>query len=653
MRLLFTASRVRASVFTLIATSVVVSGSLGGASSSAQASPTKTVSLTTVSSTQPGTSSALSGMSFDRETHRGYVVDYPHDVILVFDLEANAPKVIATIPVDASTIAVDASSHRLYVGQYFPRSVKVFDIDPDSATVNTELASFGIGSMLPGLMAARADGSVLIGNSSTDGVVILDSDDGSTRTVAMPSGVTDIEVDPLSGDALVSSYTAQAVTRITADGSAVAWPLDAHPRAVAIDGGRAFVASEDDTGATRLDVHRVSDGRLLDGPVSVAGRATGLAADAASGLIYLSSSLPFAPSLTVLDAADLSTMAERSDMYLFDATIDRTTGIVYTVESGSGSGSPMRLTGIRATVSPVRGVVRLAGENRYQTAAVVSSDAFAPGVETAYLASGETFPDALSGSAAAGREGAPMLLVSRDRIPSAVADELLRLKPSRIVIVGGRSSVSDLVASEAARYAGAVVRVDGPNRYAVSASISRSTFSSGAPVAYVSSGEGFADALSASAAAGLQSGPVLLVEANRISDDVSTELARLHPARIVVTGGSQTISDAVVAELARRAATTRLAGDDRFSTSAALSAGAFPTTSTVYVASGATFPDALSGAAASISDRAPVLLVGTKTIPDSVARELQRLRPTRIVVLGGPATISVAVENELAAYLAP
>jgi putative cell wall-binding protein/Tol biopolymer transport system component len=297
---------------------------------------------------------------------------------------------------------------------------------------------------------------------------------------------------------------------------------------------------------------------------------------------------------------------------------------------------------------------RVGGADRFEVAAAVSAGTFAPHPRIVYVASGAVFPDALSGSAAAGSQNGPVLLVSRDTIPASVATELTRLSPQTIVVLGGESTINSPVEAELHGYATNVVRVSGADRYEVSAAISANTFGAAAPVAYVASGATFPDALSGSAAAGLQKGPVLLVKKDGIPVSVSAELARLAPAKIVVLGGTTTIAESVVATLRSIAPTTRIGGPDRFTVSAAVSAANFPAnTHTVYVASGAVFPDALSGSAAAIQTGGPVLLVTKDEIPAPVAAELNRLNPKRIVVLGGTNTISETTLNAMRGFLAP
>jgi putative cell wall-binding protein/endo-1,4-beta-D-glucanase Y len=297
---------------------------------------------------------------------------------------------------------------------------------------------------------------------------------------------------------------------------------------------------------------------------------------------------------------------------------------------------------------------RIGGADRFAVSAAVSASTFAPGVDTVYVASGEVFPDALSASAAAAAQGAPVLLVQRAAIPAAVGAELVRLAPSRIVVLGGPATVGAEVVAALAAY-GAVERVGGADRYGVSAAISAATFDPGGRVAYVASGEVFPDALAGSAAAGAEGAPVLLTQKNAVPTSVADELRRLAPARIVLLGGPNTVSAAALSTLATVAPVTRVSGADRFGVAASISAGVFDPARShiVYVASGAVFPDALSASAVAAANHGPVLLITRDTVPAATAAELDRLSPGRIVILGGPNTVSETVATQLATHLAP
>lgn len=311
---------------------------------------------------------------------------------------------------------------------------------------------------------------------------------------------------------------------------------------------------------------------------------------------------------------------------------------------------------IVAARSFTEGVNRVGGSDRYAVSAAIANEAFVSTGITVYVASGATYPDALSGSAAssADRDGAVLLLVSRDSIPSGIEAQLLRIRPNKIVILGGEDSISAALEPALARFAPRVVRLAGTDRYDVSASLA-TVFPTTTRTAYIASGAGFADALSASAAAGKEKAPVLLVTKDDVPPSTITALSRFPGLQnIVVMGGEESVSDAVVARLSAIANTTRVSGRDRFEVSANVSAAKFGAgASTVFIASGEVFPDALSSACVAVPRAAPVLLVTKNAIPDAVALELSRLKPTVIVLLGGTETVSDGVFAKLRDYLHP
>ncbi|WP_175494341.1 cell wall-binding repeat-containing protein [Herbiconiux ginsengi] len=297
-------------------------------------------------------------------------------------------------------------------------------------------------------------------------------------------------------------------------------------------------------------------------------------------------------------------------------------------------------------------VERIGGADRYEVAVHASQKSHPAGSNLVFLASGTGFADALSASAAAGVKDAPVLLVPKDTVPKVVLDEIVRLAPSEIIILGGTASISAALERSLQFLPGTVSRFGGADRYEVAAQVARWAFTA-SDVIYVASGEKFPDALSAGAAAGDWGVPVLLTTKDGVPDatlDVIREDTALED--IVVVGGPATVSDSVVNELSAFAAVTRFDGADRYGVSAATSEHAFcASLPTVYVASGEVFPDALSGSAAAIAAGSPVLLVTRDSIPATVATELKRLDPMRIEVLGGPNTISQGVMDALHAYL--
>jgi len=197
------------------------------------------------------------------------------------------------------------------------------------------------------------------------------------------------------------------------------------------------------------------------------------------------------------------------------------------------------------------GATRLAGPDRFGTAAAVST--LWTSAATVYLANGMDFPDALAGAAAAGAKDAPVLLTRADALPESTASALVRLKPTRIVVLGGAAVVSEAVAAEAAAATGvatAVQRLEGPTRYDTAVAVSKASFpTAGVPVVYIANGMSYADALAGAAAGGERGGPVLLTPQSALPAAVFDEVVRLKPKRIVLLGGPSVVGDGVLARL--------------------------------------------------------------------------------------------------------
>jgi putative cell wall-binding protein/GH25 family lysozyme M1 (1,4-beta-N-acetylmuramidase) len=190
-----------------------------------------------------------------------------------------------------------------------------------------------------------------------------------------------------------------------------------------------------------------------------------------------------------------------------------------------------------------RPVTRVFGADRYATSAAVSASTFPTGRGgTAYVAAGTNFPDALSGGAlAAGTDAGPMLLTSPTALPSATEAELARLRPAKIVVLGGDLSVSPAVADQLARIA-PVQRLAGADRFATSARIAEVAFPQGASTVYLANGLAFPDALAGAPVAGRLGAPVLLTPSNALPTSIRDRLASLRPTGLIVLGGTVSIS---------------------------------------------------------------------------------------------------------------
>ncbi|WP_438856307.1 cell wall-binding repeat-containing protein [Agromyces sp. M3QZ16-3] len=114
------------------------------------------------------------------------------------------------------------------------------------------------------------------------------------------------------------------------------------------------------------------------------------------------------------------------------------------IAGGTGSISP----GIEASFAKLIGgedrVVRLAGPDRYSTAAAVNGTVFA-NAEFALIASGSGFPDALAGGPLAGLLGAPIHLSPGACIPSSAAAGIVESGVLGVILLGGPGALGATV----------------------------------------------------------------------------------------------------------------------------------------------------------------------------------------------------------------
>lgn len=160
---------------------------------------------------------------------------------------------------------------------------------------------------------------------------------------------------------------------------------------------------------------------------------------------------------------------------------------------------------------PDADVRRIAGADRYETAALIATEVFGS-AETAFVASGEVFPDALSASGVAAAIGdVPVLLSTRTAMPDVTAEALHDLGAEQAWIVGGNPSLTYSVVISARMETGSAERVAGADRFETNALLVERFVELGDEQGIVvATGAGFPDALSASAVVGVTGDPLVL-----------------------------------------------------------------------------------------------------------------------------------------------
>ena len=293
---------------------------------------------------------------------------------------------------------------------------------------------------------------------------------------------------------------------------------------------------------------------------------------------------------------------------------------------------------------------RLDGDDRFETSVLASQRL--PATDTVFLASGTAFPDALAAAPVAAAEDARLLLVRPEGIPQIVQEELRRLAPSEIVLIGSEASLSTEVATQAAATgARTITRIGGADRVATSMLLLDRMRDKGSTVTdiWVASGYSFPDALAAGAVAARE-GHALVLTLGADAGFRQQITARIGGVqRFHIPGSTGSVSTDVQSMLAGTGrAVDRFPGADRYETAVQINQ-AFTRTGSggqLVLTSGADFPDGLVGAVyAGIRGEALYLTDPSCATSGSVAAEQRRIASTGTTVLGGVNTVSpVAAE---------
>ena len=286
-----------------------------------------------------------------------------------------------------------------------------------------------------------------------------------------------------------------------------------------------------------------------------------------------------------------------------------------------------------------RMTVAVAGVDRYATAIAASQKAFPGGADCVVIATGLNWPDALGGSALAGTLRAPILLTRRDVLPAEVAAEIVRLRATRALVLGGTSSVSAAVFSQIDAIAGVQAeRIAGVNRYETANKVAALTIAElGGDydgTAFVATGANFPDALGASPLAAAKGWPILLANpALGHNADLVTTMKTACVRTAVVLGGGNAVAPSVEALLEQSLGeVVRLAGSNRYDTSVKVAkhgvANAGLAWDRLAVSTGQNFPDALSGGVLQAESGSVLVLTPTTSLNESVRAALVTNAPS-------------------------
>ncbi|WP_409252153.1 cell wall-binding repeat-containing protein [Bacillus sp. SCS-153A] len=272
---------------------------------------------------------------------------------------------------------------------------------------------------------------------------------------------------------------------------------------------------------------------------------------------------------------------------------------------------------------------RLAGENRYETAAILSQVVWPNGAEQVVLARGDDFADALASTPFAAKIKGPVLLTQRGKLPEVTKEEINRLGAKKVWVMGGKNAISNNVISELQQQNLQVERVSGVDRTETALKIARKV-GTAQQEAIVVNKKQFPDAIAVGPYAALKGIPILLTDKDKLSHDNKEFLKKVKKTYFI--GGKAVLSDGLMEEVPNA---ERIAGESRYVTSVRIAERFFPYADYPVIATGEYFADGLTGSLLAAKRGQPILLVQHYNVDDSVKRFFYYNNVSNYTVLGG------------------
>jgi len=248
----------------------------------------------------------------------------------------------------------------------------------------------------------------------------------------------------------------------------------------------------------------------------------------------------------------LITNSDELDLGVIDTlnTLKPTTAIIL---GGEGAISQTVETQLRETLHWTEDIQRIAGKDRFETAALIAQQFPKEGIVA--VATGMDFPDALSMASAAAGAGIPLLLTATDKLPEVTIQTLQELQPKGIYLAGGEGAISATVVETLSEVSGIasedIIRLHGNSRYETSVKIAEK-FSPEAGGLYLATGQDFTDPLAAGALAAVKNGSLMLIPPSGFSIDSPIEkyLVKQPPTTdVTIIGGPSIITDYTVLQI--------------------------------------------------------------------------------------------------------
>ncbi|HBF3361565.1 TPA: cell wall-binding protein Cwp10 [Clostridioides difficile] len=295
-------------------------------------------------------------------------------------------------------------------------------------------------------------------------------------------------------------------------------------------------------------------------------------------------------------------------------------------------------------------VKKLKGADRFETAIKISQSGWTKS-DTVVIVNGEdkSMVDGLTATPLASVKNSPILLSSNEKLPQKTVEELKRLNPSKVVVIGGNNSMPNSVveAIKAVNSKISVQRIGGDTRYQTSINIAKEIDkTNNVSKLYIGAGNGEADSLSIASLAGKEKTPIVLTQKDGVDNEAEQFIKSNKVSNIYFIGGVEKISNKAIEQVGkivnRDISNNRVAGQTRQETNAKVIDKFYSQSKLdgVVVANQDKLIDALAVGPLAAKNNSPVILA-TNTLDKSQESSLKGKNSSKLFEVGGGIASSV------------
>lgn len=170
-------------------------------------------------------------------------------------------------------------------------------------------------------------------------------------------------------------------------------------------------------------------------------------------------------------------------------------------------------------------IKRICGNDRFDTNSKIINELNVKKGTPIFLVSSNGFGDSLSVSSISAIKEYPIIMTGKDKLPTSLKNQIEKIQPSKVYIIGSESLISDKVVSEIKNLnknlnESDMLRIYGKNRYQTNLLINKA-FNLKSSNDIIANGENFADALSGSVLASKLNAPIILTDGKNFENQKS------------------------------------------------------------------------------------------------------------------------------------